>query len=426
MYLYLLKINLFNIKMKENLLNMPKKENIVNLEPIKIEQNNNIYYLNIGVNKDIIIFSINDIEQLLSINYIKTMSFKEIKELNKALYVLNSINDFYEHLKLLSNNKKLNIKKNEEKITVLLNIEVLLKEEIIEINLNKGKIDLNINIKNICKELIYIKEKIKDIDIIKNENKELREKIELQNKEITKIKENENENEINKLKDIIDKQNKEINNLKENEKEINKLKDKFDKQIKKINILEDNLDDLKNKSVIMKDDERNMIFSEIEKKMNKKIRKIKKLYQATIDGGDSINFHSKCDNIENTLIIIKSEGLRRFGGFTPIPWKSEGNYKDDPSLRTFVFSLDNKKIYYLKNGGRNSVCHSKNNGPCFGEGFDIGIIGNPIKENTLYTYQEGSYDYKGDKYSLSEYEYDKSDRKKVKALEYEVFQVIFF
>ena len=417
MYLYLLNINLFNIKMKENLLNMPKKKNIVNLEPIKIEQNNNIYYLNIGVNKDIIIFSINDIEQLLSINYIKTMSFKEIKELNKVFYVLNSINDFYEYLKLLSNNKKLNIKKNEEKITIILNIEVLLKEEIIEINLNKGKIDLNINIKNICKELIYIKEKIKDIDIIKNENKELREKIELQNKEITKIK--EKENEINKIKDIIDKQNKEIKNLKENEKEINNLK----KQIKFLNY---NMN-LKNfdKSVIMKDDERNMIFSEIEKKMNKKIRKTKKLYQATIDGGDPINFHSKCDNIENTLIIIKSEGLRRFGGFTPIPWKSEGKYKEDPSLRTSVFSLDNKKIYYLQNGGYNSVYHFKNNGPCFGQGHDIGIEGNPIKDNTLYTYQE-SYDYKGDKYSLSEYEYDKSDSKKVKALEYEVFHVIFF
>ena len=345
------------------------------------------------------------------------MSFKEIKELNKVFYVLNSINDFYEYLKLLSNNKKLNIKKNEEKITIILNIEVLLKEEIIEINLNKGKIDLNINIKNICKELIYIKEKIKDIDIIKNENKELREKIELQNKEITKIK--EKENEINKIKDIIDKQNKEIKNLKENEKEINNLK----KQIKFLNY---NMN-LKNfdKSVIMKDDERNMIFSEIEKKMNKKIRKMKKLYQATIDGGDPINFHSKCDNIENTLIIIKSEGLRRFGGFTPIPWKSEGDWIDDPSLRTFVFSLDNKKIYYLQNGGYNSVYHFKNNGPCFGQGFDIGIEGNPIKDNTLYTYQE-SYDYKGDKYSLSEYEYDKSDSKKVKALEYEVFQVIFF
>ena len=142
-----------------------------------------------------------------------------------------------------------------------------------------------------------------------------------------------------------------------------------------------------------------------------------------IDGGDPINFHSKCDNIENTIVIIKSEGLRRFGGFTPIPWTSNEGWVDDPSLKSFVFSLDNKKIY-LKNGGNISVYHYKDYGPCFGEGYDIGIEGNPIKKNTLYTYQDGSYDYKGDKYSLSEYENDNYER--IKALEYEVFQVIFF
>ena len=176
----------------------------------------------------------------------------------------------------------------------------------------------------------------------------------------------------------------------------------------------------------MKDDEEQMIFSTIEKKMNKKIKKIKKLYQATIDGGDPINFHSKCDNIENTLVIIKSEGFRRFGGFTPIPWKSSiKNYISDHSLKTFVFSLDNKKIYYLIKKEK-SVYHYKDYGPCFGEGHDIGIIGNPIKEKALYTCQI-SYDYKGDQYSLSEYNYNKIFKKqKIKAFEYEVFQVIFF
>ena len=59
--------------------------------------------------------------------------------------------------------------------------------------------------------------------------------------------------------------------------------------------------------------------------MNKKIKKLKKLYQATNDGGDSEIFHKKCDNIPNTLALIKSEGQRRFGGFTSIPWKSENS-----------------------------------------------------------------------------------------------------
>ena len=71
----------------------------------------------------------------------------------------------------------------------------------------------------------------------------------------------------------------------------------------------------------MKEDEKNIIFSEIENKMNKKIKKLKKLYQATFDVGDSEIFHKKCDNIPNTLVFIESEGKRRFGGFTPIPWK---------------------------------------------------------------------------------------------------------
>ena len=66
----------------------------------------------------------------------------------------------------------------------------------------------------------------------------------------------------------------------------------------------------------MKEDEQNFIFTEIENKMNKRIKKVKKLYQATIDGGDSMTFHSKCDYIPNTLVLIKSEGKRRFGGFT--------------------------------------------------------------------------------------------------------------
>ena len=70
---------------------------------------------------------------------------------------------------------------------------------------------------------------------------------------------------------------------------------------------------------------KNIIYQEIEKKTNKKIIKLKKLYQATLDGGDPINFHLNCDNIPNTLILIRSEGLRKFGGFTPIPWKSDEN-----------------------------------------------------------------------------------------------------
>ena len=47
-------------------------------------------------------------------------------------------------------------------------------------------------------------------------------------------------------------------------------------------------------------DEIDMIFSEIQKMMKRNIREIKKLYQATIDGGESKVFHKKCDDIPNS------------------------------------------------------------------------------------------------------------------------------
>ena len=155
-----------------------------------------------------------------------------------------------------------------------------------------------------------------------------------------------------------------------------------------------------NEKIIMEPDEEDFIFSEIEKRMNKSIRGLSKLYQASIDGGEPINFHKKCDNIPNTLVLIKSEGKRRFGGFTPIPWKSKGGFIEDKKNQTFVFSLDNKKIYNLISIYRKAVYHHEDYGPCFGF-TDIEILGNPIEKYKLRSIPDG-YDYNGDKYPLSE------------------------
>jgi len=383
---------------------------IINFQPIKIEQNEINYLLNIETKEDEITFSINDKEQLPSINYIRKMNLKEIKELNNVFNVLTSFNDFYDYLKSLSINHTLNIKKEKDKIKIIFFVEILLKKQKIEIDLYQTKNDINLNIKEIFQELLNIKNNMKEIDNLKNENNEI------------KIKLNELNNEMNIIKNENQNLNNEINNLKE---ENNKMKLKIEEYNKEINNIKYKLFDFK--SEIIKCDERDMIFSEIENKMNKKIKEIKKLYQATKDGGEPINFHSKCDNIPNTLVLIKSEGKRRFGGFTPIPWKSiEGNnWIKDPENKTFVFSLDNKKIYYLKSINEDAVYHCNKCGPCFGRGYDIGIEGNPLKENRLCTYQKGSYDYKGDSNALSEYD-DSNLIIALKALEYEVFQVIFY
>ena len=66
----------------------------------------------------------------------------------------------------------------------------------------------------------------------------------------------------------------------------------------------------------MKENEFNLINLAIKSRLNKEVKELKKIYQATIDGDGAINFHSKCDNIPNTLVLIKSAGNRRFGGLT--------------------------------------------------------------------------------------------------------------
>ena len=177
------------------------------------------------------------------------------------------------------------------------------------------------------------------------------------------------------------------------------------------------------RSVIMKEDEKSFLFSEIERKTNKKIKKINKLYQETIDGGDIVIFHKKCDSISNTLVLIKSEGNARFGGFTPIPWKSVEGYEDkyDSRNETFVFSLDEKQSYHLISTSKSAVCRYLDFGPCFGSG-DIIIKGNPIEEEGLRTYlKSSSFDFKSAQYPLSE----RSDDTYIKIREYEIFQVIF-
>ena len=372
---------------------------IVNCETIQIKQNEINYDLNIESQEDKLTLSIIDKEQFPSVNYIRTMSLKEIKEISNGFHQLNSNKDFYHYFKLSSINKTLSLKKNKDTLLLIMLDKGSIKHEKIEIVLIPDKKDLKANVKEINQEILNIRKKIKEFDDIKNENNELRKEIDILKPDNKELKQ-------------------EINYLKNENKELMRIIGLPNKDI----ILKNTIsNDIMDKSVIMNEDENSLIFSEIENKMNMKIKKLKKLYQATIDGGAPINFHKKCDNIPNTLVLIKSEGQRRFGGFTPIPWKSEeiGVYVKDIEKKTFIFSLDKKKIYYLKH--TNCAVYHKNYGPNFGRGPDIGIEGNPIEENKLRTYQS-SYDYNGDILPLSEYKSPNF----IKALEYEVYQIIFY
>ena len=72
------------------------------------------------------------------------------------------------------------------------------------------------------------------------------------------------------------------------------------------------------------------------------------LYKATINGDDYNNFHSYCDDYNNTLIIIETDKGKIFGGFTSQMWNCKSNNKNlnkgkNIQDKYFLFNL-NKKI----------------------------------------------------------------------------------
>ena len=385
-------------------------------ETIIIEQEEKKYILNIIKEEENIILNILEKDIFPNIKYIKKISLKEIKELHKMFSSFNSCNEFSDFIKSAFENKKINIKKEDKKLILNISVEYLFKNQIIEIPLLEQNINLIDFSKEICQEILLLKERIKILEDNKNDNK--------LKKEITDLKEENKQlkNEIlcfkEELKSIVEKQNNENKNLKE---EIKNLNDK----IKNIEEKKEIKDKININSVIMKNEEFDMIKNAIESRINKKVKKAKKLYQATIDGGEVSNFHSKCDNIPNTLTIIKSEGNRRFGGFNSIIWESKTIYKYDKNA--FLFSLDKNKIYSTKNNNSYTIFCGVNYGPSFGYNKSykstIGIEGNPIREKKLYTCESDSdsFDFNGDYNALSE----DGKGNDIYAKEYEVFEIKF-
>jgi hypothetical protein len=65
------------------------------------------------------------------------------------------------------------------------------------------------------------------------------------------------------------------------------------------------------------------------------------LWRGSRDGFGARDFHSRCDRHPNTLTVILDTNGNIFGGFTPVEWDSDGGFKTDRSLKSFLFTLKN-------------------------------------------------------------------------------------
>ena len=90
----------------------------------------------------------------------------------------------------------------------------------------------------------------------------------------------------------------------------------------------------------------------------------KLLYRLSRDGPSIFNFHSKCDYITPTLMLVETQDQNKFGGYTTATWDMFGGVYKNAS-KTFLFSLNKNKKYYRKN-------NIKYNGDIFSGTRDVG------------------------------------------------------
>ena len=53
-----------------------------------------------------------------------------------------------------------------------------------------------------------------------------------------------------------------------------------------------------------------------------KIRTLRLLFCASKHEFSAAEFHRLCDVIPDTLVLVRSEKGKTFGGYTPLPWRS--------------------------------------------------------------------------------------------------------
>ena len=222
----------------------------------------------------------------------------------------------------------------------------------------------NINYKNQTDQLI------KENELLAQQLEDMKNNYTIINNEIESIK-----NENNLLKNSVDDQRNGGNNEEMINKlmEENKLKAEENESLKKqIEELQYQLQmgqDRQEEDEQGKEVKGDIIhdISELEmitKKINKENKKIiiNLLYKASVDGDLASAFHEKCDQAENTIVLVETKNGKRFGGFTTCSWSGNCIDKSDPEA--FIFSFDKMKTYDNIPGDEAIGCYPKF-GPIF-------------------------------------------------------------
>ena len=303
-----------------------------------INRNQKDYLIILACNKnrDFIDFLIQQSSNIYFNKYIFD-DFKKINFFKRFLYfgLSQSIEIMTDLFK--ANKESINIKEENNELIISLDIELNVKGT--QLDLPKETIEFKLGNNN------EEEKEVKKLLIWKNMSNLYHEK--------------EQENKLNLEQENL------INKLKE---EVSQLKQNIDEKKFTNYFLEDNhnKNDLNKSKIITEYNKDNFEFVKTRLKLFHKDKKLifNMLYSATINGDQSFRFHKFCDNHQNTLIIIKTDSDNIFGGFAGKTWNSSelGRKKD---MKSFLFSLNKKKIFNPKPDSKYHLFCSDKDGPCF-------------------------------------------------------------
>jgi len=149
--------------------------------------------------------------------------------------------------------------------------------------------------------------------------------------------------------------------------------------------------------IIESDSEKDQVMRWLEE-VNRRPSEPKLLYRGSQHGWDVSSFHSKCDNNQHTLVVVKTVEGYVFGGYSDQTWNCNNfEVQSKWSSSSFLFSL---KCYAglsptkmkIKSGYEGYAIYANDNcGPSFGDGFDfcIGYSGDDLRKG--HTYLNNTY-----------------------------------
>ena len=341
---------------------------------------------NNGKHADCIIYKIDDIFNEKKNKYEENI--KTLRQMSDNLKgIIKNIKTSFE--KIIDNKEEL--KKKIQKIFTKFRNELNNREE-----------QLLKDVDIVYDQEFFKEEKLKEIEKLPNKIKLSLEKEKIIEKEYNDNKKAFFINNCIKIENNL----KEINMVNQNIQKFNKLdkvKIKFSQEENEINeeleriknfgkIYLENIESYFQSSSIIKEDfnKQNSIINWIKEKTKKKELNFKLIFKMTKDGSEGKNFHKYCDKKGPTLILIKTNKNRIFGGFTPLDWENNAKPKYDQSNQTFIFSLNLNKKFDMINVDKKAIQgFSTDYGPNFGD-YDFGLTKN-LKEGMTYANSSCNY-----------------------------------